>query len=390
MSRLPGYAFEVLEDDEDLPEWAREFCDAHEWRWSMTPTPSRYKSPRDRSLFRDVLTAWERDQVLVRFALRLEWGRAALVAAVRAGDRLIYHHVAVSPAAEQHRAGHVLIRLIGLWMSDRGYRVLDFGVGNEEYKSRYANADEPVWRVFASNRRATPVFLRGAVEKAIREASPLQWAWDRLVNRSLRGSFAARWTLSRLRLRRRLHPPGAGLSWLDALDGSLHWDRGHLLYCASGRAGASIDGLTVLSVAELLGFLDGIHGIAGSERETAFRLRHFGAIPLALVGHDGPLHACWLIPNPPGAPQEGAGTWWILEVGRPTLVPLRLREQLWRLVLERVAEAQTACIAVPGGDGILRSSLEKIGFQALSSILVPHGDPRPPWRSGRAPRATAR
>jgi hypothetical protein len=383
MSRLPGYGFEVVQDDRELADWAREFCDAHQWRWSTTPTPSPYASAQARSLFREVLAAWERDGVLVRFALRLEWGRAALVAGLRAGDRLVYHHVAVSPAAEQHRAGHVLIRLIALWMSEQGLHTLDFGVGNEAYKERYANGDEPVWRVLAASRRMAPVYLRGVTESRIRQSPRLQRGWDRLVNEYLRGPVAAGLASARLRLRRHQRRAEPELGWTAA---AAEWGQGRAVYRASGLGGAPGGALAEVATSELLDFLDRVHGVAGHERAAAFQLRHSGALPLAIPGPEGPLHACWIVPSrevPPVAknPRQGAGDWWILEVGEVGRVAPSLRERLYRLVLERLPRDQYALVPAREADLALSESLRRLGFEPVRSGDARVSAPSPPART---------
>lgn len=192
LRREPGFAFEVLEDGSDLDAWCRDFCDTHERRWQGTHTPSTYRSAAAREIFRKVLGAWQADGVLVRFAIRAATGRIALVAALRAGGRLVYHHVATSPIAERQRAGHVLIRLIGLWISERGFHTLDFGAGGEEYKFRYANGNDALWRVFAAPSVASRSYLRALVEERIRRSPVLQRGWDDWVNRRFRGELRQR------------------------------------------------------------------------------------------------------------------------------------------------------------------------------------------------------
>lgn len=200
LARDVSFRFEVLEDATDLDAWCRAFCDVHEQRWNPTATPSQYRAASARRMLRDVLQAWITEGVLVRFAVCLNGERVALVAALRAGTRLVYHHVATAPSAERARAGHVLIRLIGLWMSERGFDTLDFGAGGEAYKWRYATCDDRLWRVYAGRHLLSPGHLRGVAEEQIRRRPMLQQAWDAGVNRAIRGR-ATHWmrrTLSRL------------------------------------------------------------------------------------------------------------------------------------------------------------------------------------------------
>lgn len=182
MSREPGYAFEVIEDSAALDDWCAEFCERHRERWNPTDTPSRYSDPASAALLRAALGAWAADGLLIRFAIRLAGRRVALAACLRTGSRLIYYQVVTSPAAERNRAGHVLIRLITLWMSEREFDTLDFGAGAEEYKYRYANVDEPLWRVFAASHPLSGTFMRGAVEARIRRSPALQRRWHQVTS----------------------------------------------------------------------------------------------------------------------------------------------------------------------------------------------------------------
>jgi CelD/BcsL family acetyltransferase involved in cellulose biosynthesis len=180
LRREPGFAFEVLDDDRDLETWLSQFCAAHVRRWDGTPTPSIYKSARARTLLLAAVTGWAIDGVLLRFAIRTDAGRVAFVIGLRAGTRLVYFHVVNSPDGERTRAGHVLIRLMGLWMSERGFDTLDFGAGGEEYKTRYANCDDRLSRVFGAPSALSRTFARAVVESSIRNSPFLMRAWSAL------------------------------------------------------------------------------------------------------------------------------------------------------------------------------------------------------------------
>ena len=182
LRREPGYAFEVIDDASGLDAWCSDFCATHRERWDGSDTPSPYAQPDACALLRQVLAAWAADGVLVRFAVSIGGRRVALAACLRSGSRMIYYLVATLPAAERSRAGHVLIRLIGLWASERGFDTLDFGAGGEEYKYRYANTDERLWRAFAAASPLSPAFLRGLVEARIRRTPALQRGWDWAIN----------------------------------------------------------------------------------------------------------------------------------------------------------------------------------------------------------------
>lgn len=175
-----GAALELLTDPGGLDGWCEEFCDAHEWRWNATATPSQYRDPGARTLLRDTVGAWQEDGVLLCFSLRIREGRAAYAVVLDGGMRLLYHHLALSPLASH--AGTVLMWLVGRWAGERGYTTLDFGMGGEAYKYRYANVDERLWRVFAAPTRISLSYGRAVIEHRIRTTRLLRTVWERVVN----------------------------------------------------------------------------------------------------------------------------------------------------------------------------------------------------------------
>ncbi len=190
LQKTHSAVFELLTDDSELDDWCEGFCDAHQWRWSGTATPSQYEDPTARLLFRDVVEAWLRDGALLRFATRLESGRAAYAVVLRAGTRLIYHHLALSPiAGTETRAGTVLMWLTGRWAGDSGFTTFDFGYGGESYKYRYANDDERLWRIYGAPSRYAPLHARAIIERRIRSTPALWWLWDRIINRYIRSPW---------------------------------------------------------------------------------------------------------------------------------------------------------------------------------------------------------
>jgi len=202
LKKLHGFAFEVLEDDSDLAEWAEGFCDAHERRWNPTSTPSEYRFPEERRRFVAKLVAWCRSGILVRFALKVGNERIVLLVGLVASDRLVYHHVSFTSAYAQYSPSTVLLRRVVLWMGERGMTTLDFGSGGEGYKKRFADVDEPLWRVIAASRRLSTMFARSIVERRIRSSVRTQTLWDTWANLWFRGTVASTLDRGRSRLRR--------------------------------------------------------------------------------------------------------------------------------------------------------------------------------------------
>jgi CelD/BcsL family acetyltransferase involved in cellulose biosynthesis len=186
LAKQPGYAFEILTGNEDLIGWAEEFMQHHRTRWNPTPTPSEFNSPQRCSYFIEKLSAWQQDGVLIRFAVKLGDQRIAMCVALNCGKRLIYHYITHDVQHEQSRAASVLIRLIGLWMADNGYEVLDFGVGGENYKYQFINKDCKVLRLYALHPNDWNNRMKLHLDILIRENKTAGEIWNKVVNRFLR------------------------------------------------------------------------------------------------------------------------------------------------------------------------------------------------------------
>jgi CelD/BcsL family acetyltransferase involved in cellulose biosynthesis len=300
LQRQPGFALEVFEDSSDLEGWAWDFFDVHEWRWNPTSTPSQYRFRERREFVLSCLEAWQRDGLLVRFSIRLREARLALVGALRAQDRLVYHLVVTSPAGAPHRAGHVLVRLILLWLAERGLPILDFGIGDEDYKLRYANRDEKLWRVYGSRSRAGRSYLVGSCEARIRSSARLQAWWDEWANRRIRGTLFDLLRRTGIRLRRLTTlclavPAGEALGQIA----SRILRRPELFYRARGVPGPLGGELVALRTFDALEVLGRERGLLPAARAEKYAEAYEGARAFAIRGGDRVLHLSWLGKAPP-------------------------------------------------------------------------------------------
>jgi hypothetical protein len=66
LSKQLNAEFEVLENNEDMEGWVREFCNAHIKRWENTVTPSYFKNKGYQQFLLGCLKAWQKDNVLIR------------------------------------------------------------------------------------------------------------------------------------------------------------------------------------------------------------------------------------------------------------------------------------------------------------------------------------
>jgi len=180
-----------------------------------------------------------------------------------------------------------LIRLIGLWMSERGFDTLDFGAGGEAYKARYANAEEPLWRIYAAPRRLSRWYARGLVEERIRRSPRLQRLWDRWVNVRLRaGAVVRRWLRA---------PTGRRAS--SGGQTSCFW--------AAGRGPTTAASVTALDPFAVLARLEQAGPVTAQERAAVHALHAGGGRAFGTVADGRVLQFAWLSPLDPTTLPEG-------------------------------------------------------------------------------------
>jgi hypothetical protein len=297
LQRLPGFAFEALVGaDGDLGRWVDDFCDCHESRWNVTDTPSAYSSIDRRALLKRKVEAWAHDGSLVRFSLRVGDERIAFCIGLRRGSRLVYHHIAHSPAFEQSSSATVLLRRIVLWMIDHGLDTLDFGLGSETYKGRFANTDQVMWRVYASRSWVSPNQVRGEVESWVRGSSNRERRWNRVVNELFRSRILARAHRASIRWStfRRVHLRSSRGEFIGRLKGRLGWGS-QIFYVAFGGGTHGGDSETMeLDTFKVLEMLESEVGLLPRERAEYFAARRAGHRPFGLEEQGHVVQVCWL------------------------------------------------------------------------------------------------
>jgi CelD/BcsL family acetyltransferase involved in cellulose biosynthesis len=383
MAREPGFAFEADEHGEGLDAWARAFADMHDWRWSETPTPSAYTSPRRRDELRRTLQAWHEDGVLVRFTLRTERGPAAMVAGLRAGDRLVYYQVCVSPGAEELRAGHVMLHHIGLWMSARPFRTLDFGAGDEEYKRRYTNAEWPLWRVFGAAGATAWTYLRGRVEAEIRRQEPLgkAWAWARDEVRAP-ALTRARWLRTRLRIGSAVYPRLPARSVYGLIQSRLGHER-EIFYWARGGGGEPGPDVVELGPYDALRLQEGEEGaVLPHDRASTYALAYKGGRAFGVADGGEVLHVSWLTPAPaallpPGLPAFEGRAWMISRcVTARRARGKGLYPRTLAALIRMVAAQDVVLIYTHDWNVASQRGITKAGFQPLAVRVRAEGETR--------------
>ena len=125
-------------DAADILPHLDEFFDQHISRRASTPHPSLFADPAQRDYYRRLTqeigpTGW------LRFT-RLNWnGRAiAFHYGLCYGGRYLFGIPSFASDLARHSPGEVLLRQLLLAAIEEGANIFDFGIGDEEYKYRFA------------------------------------------------------------------------------------------------------------------------------------------------------------------------------------------------------------------------------------------------------------
>jgi ribosomal protein S18 acetylase RimI-like enzyme len=184
--------FEVLTDDSDLAQWVDQFCTAHVDRWKNTSTPSRYTNPDSRKFLLGCLQAWQQEGVLARFSVLLATRRIAFVIGLLEEDTLIHHSTTFDPAYQRLGAGKALVHFMAEWMCGKNLRNLDFGYGDEAYKSVFANRVTGLERVFITGRADYPFITKAKLIRLVRKNRKLYSLYRNKIRTVIRMSGLAR------------------------------------------------------------------------------------------------------------------------------------------------------------------------------------------------------
>lgn len=160
--------FEVFTNDADLESWVSEFCKAHIHRWSDSSTPSVLSDKNKQHFLLQSLKAWNKENILVRFSLRLELKRISFVIALVENKTLIHHSTTFDPDYRKFSPGRSIIHFIAKWMAEQNFNILDFGYGDEGYKSFFSNNQQELDRVFISNRTNLLFMFKAIIIKHVR------------------------------------------------------------------------------------------------------------------------------------------------------------------------------------------------------------------------------
>ncbi len=167
--------FEVFRQEEDLTAWVSQFCELHIKRWKGTTTPSRYEEQGEEKFLLQCLQAWIKDEVLVRFSIKIANGtRIGFVIGLLHKDSLIHHTTAYDNNYRKYSPGKALIHFIGEWMAGKKLKTLDFGQGDEKYKYEFTNTEPKLNRIFISPPLHFPFIFKAKIAQSLRNNERLR------------------------------------------------------------------------------------------------------------------------------------------------------------------------------------------------------------------------
>jgi CelD/BcsL family acetyltransferase involved in cellulose biosynthesis len=131
-----------------MENWVSEFCNIHVRRWAGTTTPSVFGDINKQEFLLECLKAWNKENILVRFAIKIDNKRISFVIGLIENETLIHHSTTFDPAYRHFSPGRSIIYYIAGWMAENKLNILDFGNGDEGYKSYFANDTRDLMRIF--------------------------------------------------------------------------------------------------------------------------------------------------------------------------------------------------------------------------------------------------
>lgn len=162
-------AFEAYRDDEDLDQWLNEFYEVHIRKWANTNTPSSYTDPEKRSFYKSCILAWIKEDLLVRFSIKLGNKRIAFITALLENGYLVHHTTTYDLDYEKQSPGLIIINQVGRWMADRNMTKMEFGDGGEAYKYQFTSKELSLLTIFITHPWNLPYRLKMKLINFIRK-----------------------------------------------------------------------------------------------------------------------------------------------------------------------------------------------------------------------------
>lgn len=173
LKRMGDFQFECFEGTEDLDQWIADYCQSHIARWEQTKTPSAFTDPERIAFLKQCMLEWIKEGLLVRFAINLSGNRISFAIGLKEEEALIHHSTTYDMVFSKYSPGLVIIRLMAEWMITNGFGRLDYGDGDEGYKTLFCNREGEINRIYMSANRSLPFIMKAKFTKALRESPRL-------------------------------------------------------------------------------------------------------------------------------------------------------------------------------------------------------------------------
>jgi CelD/BcsL family acetyltransferase involved in cellulose biosynthesis len=146
------------------------FFEQHVRRWQNTPTPSLFLDPQNRQFYEQMVAQLMPTGHLLFTVARLDGRPIACHFGFDFGGRVFWYKPAFDPAFASRSPGTTLLEHLIRLMVDRGRWELDFTIGDEPFKQRYANAERQNrnFRVFRTAPRYVIAQSRDAAYRGLR------------------------------------------------------------------------------------------------------------------------------------------------------------------------------------------------------------------------------
>jgi glycosyltransferase involved in cell wall biosynthesis len=266
-------------------------------------------------------------------------------------------------------------------MAERQISTLDFGVGDEDYKLRYANGDERLWRIYAGPTSFSRPIFSARVEARIRYSPRLQRIWDRWINGFVRGRLTA--TVAavahRWRTIRKVHLRSSPVFLLGLLSARI-WREREIFYRADALDAQPDPEVVQLRPTQVLSLLEHEVGLSPGARAQIIEFAQTGAECFGVVENGQTLSVAWLRPAPatviPPSLNNDRVNYWCIEQcvtaraarGRG-LYPRTLRAILARLPRNDAAIIYTHTFNQASRRGILKAGFVPIATRTRSRWL---------------------
>ena len=128
-----------LEEVDEALRCFDHFAAQHIRRWSDTPAPSLFLKMANREFYRELIRTLLPQGRLIFTVLEYEGNPIAYHFGFDYGSKIIWYKPSYDPGYARLSPGSVLLTHLIEYCLERGYKELDFGIGDEPFKRRYAN-----------------------------------------------------------------------------------------------------------------------------------------------------------------------------------------------------------------------------------------------------------